>query len=112
MNMSSFMTSGNTAGAQSFMPERIYATVVLEKTNGTNTTSFSSKGVIFNDMDAETYELLLRLMQLEPSADDDSKVNINSIVNQCLSDMNKLGEHMSIVFAPSTGDGIGAIKRG
>ncbi len=91
MTTGSFSENGAGKEAEGFVPDWIYATVVLEKTADDE---FTYVGTVFNNMDAEVYDLLLTLMGLDPSGDlnDPDKVNLKSITDDCLKGLNDLGK--------------------
>ena len=87
LEMSKFLGSTDTAGAGTFLPANVYATIVYEKPNGGD---FKQLGIVFNDMDKEVYSIMFKLMKLDASAQDDSTVNIFSIAKDSAKILNVL----------------------
>ena len=119
LKMEKFMVTDSSVSI-GFLPEYVYATIVLEKTVEDGKTKFVSlgedKGVIFNDLSAEQYNVLIKLMSLSAAADDEShdenKINIVTITRSSVDGLNKLTDvtNALIVFGESTTDGIGTVK--
>lgn len=106
MQMGEFMSSGKD-NAGGFMPEYVYATVVIEK----QAEAFVSVGTIFNNMDPEAYSLLLNLMGLSTDASDPNTVNIETITNKSLEVLNGLSPQWMNFSAVGDGEsGIGKIS--
>ena len=103
MKMDDFMSgSENSVG---FLPDKIYVTAVIEW----NGSAFAQKGIIFNAMNAQTYDVLLELMHLEPDASNPDKVNIDTIVGSSINGPNLLKTAKNISFGTCAGDGIGNV---
>ena len=103
MKMDDFMSgSENSVG---FLPDKIYVTAVIEW----NGSAFAQKGIIFNAMNAQTYDVLLELMHLEPDASNPDKVNIDTIVGSSINALNLLKTAKNISFGTCAGDGIGNV---
>lgn len=86
----------NASNADDFIPDYIYATAVLEKTRTDDKDSFASVGVVFNNMAPEAYSVVLKLMGMSEDTTDDGKININSVVNQCVSSLSNLTNLMNV----------------
>ncbi|MCH5162762.1 MAG: hypothetical protein J1G38_04660 [Clostridiales bacterium] len=82
----------NSDTATGFMPSGLYATIVLRNKGeeGGEQTGFECVGTVVNDLNEEAYALMLRLMGLSTDSTDSSKVNINSITQDCVNKVNEL----------------------
>ncbi len=77
-----------------FLPSNVLVTVALERNVSAldpDKDEFVSRGIVFNDMSADAKNVLLQLMNLSEDSQDESKVNINSVLNECLTALNGNG---------------------
>lgn len=120
LGVEQFMETSD-AKSLSFFPERMYVTMVYRKAVNDGVTEFESVGVILNDMNETEYDVLTRLMKLsapESGADDEKKVNVNTITKKCAEVVNAVttsgyGQHATIIFGKNTDSvtgGIGSIR--
>ena len=108
MLMEDFLPTDKTE-ATGFMPERIYATVALErKTDG----SFDNVGLVFNDMDEAAYRVLLAFMGMDDSATDPDSVNIAAITKTCVDKINSEAWLAYLDFEPMDGASAGDVGIG
>ncbi len=124
--MSKFSGSGEMA--EGFLPDYVYATVVIKKTDGDVTVEIGGvqttrqgstfeivgasalDGVLFNNMSADEYGLVRELMSIDGSTSAGDTVNINSIANDCMSALNTLGKAGPIIFGVADANGIGTLR--
>ncbi|MDE6401260.1 MAG: hypothetical protein K2L54_01460, partial [Clostridiales bacterium] len=93
MTMNKFMET-DKADSVGFYPETVYATILYKKTDDAQH-PFDEIGLIFNNMTAAEYDVLVKLMSLSADSTDSSKVNIVTIAErseQVLNDLVRLGK--------------------
>ncbi len=78
----------NGDASDGFMPDYIYVTVAMEKVREGGKDRFEDRGQIFNDMSADARKHLLKMMNMSDETTDDGKINIHSVVMQCLTALN------------------------
>lgn len=88
MTMNKFMET-DKADSVEFYPETVYATIVYKKTDDP-VKPFDEIGLIFNDMTAAEYDVLVKLMSLSADSTDKSKVNIVTIAERSEDVLNNL----------------------
>lgn len=90
----------NSSNIDDFIPDEIFATVVLKKTRNTadDKDVFENVGVVFNNMSFDAYSVVLQMMGMSDQTTDDGKININSVVNQCVTSLDNLTNVMDINF--------------
>lgn len=115
MDMRKFMQGSADSGA--FFPDKVYATVVYEKTRTGDVDTFValSGGIILNNMTSGDFALLQELMGLSSSGSGSDEVSIDDISSECADIINDLthndhGIACAVNFTPSAGDGIGNIS--
>lgn len=92
--------NGNADG---FLPHTVYATVAIRKSADDK---FQCDGVMFNNMNATAYRLVLELMGLQPEdTADDNTITLASVTRDCVAGLNELCYYdnvkiASIDFAP------------
>lgn len=108
MTMNKFMET-DKADSVEFYPETVYATLVYKKTSDAEH-PFDELGLVFNDMTASEYDVLVKLMSLSADATDENKVNILSIAKQSEDVLNGLVKLGTTTFGGMYGDnGVGSI---
>lgn len=117
MAMDKFMVTDSTF-TSGFLPAEMYATVVIEKTtDASGKTVFCEieNGVIFNNMTADEYGVLIELMSLSADAEgegsSEDKINIVTITGDSVRGLNSLTEATGakIVFGTASSDGVGTV---
>lgn len=78
----------NGDASDEFMPDYVYVTVALEKVREGGKDMFVDRGQIFNNVSAEARKHLLKMMNMSDETTDDGKINIHSVVMQCLTALN------------------------
>lgn len=108
MLMSDFLPTDKDE-ATGFMPERIYATVALErKADG----RFESVGLVFNDLHEAEYRVLLAFMGMDDSTTDPGSVNIAAITKTCVDKINGETWLSYLDFRPMDGAAAGTVGIG
>ncbi len=117
MAMDKFMIT-DSALTSGFLPDEMYATIVIEKTtdaSGKAVFNELENGVIFNNMGADEYNALIKLMSLSADAQEEGsskdKINIVTITGNSVKGLNGLTEATGaeIVFGTATADGVGTV---
>lgn len=111
MLMSDFLPTDKTE-ATGFMPERIYATVALERYDDGGSGRFRSVGIVFNDLSEDAYRVLLGFMGMDDSATDTDSVNIAAITKTCVDKINGEAWLSYLELKPMDGAAAGTVGIG
>lgn len=106
LRMDKFLGSSDE-NAKSFLPDYMYATVVYKQQGS----GFAPLGIVFNNMDAQTYSVMFSLMKLDINNIDTDTVNIVTIDQQCGEILNGLNNvTLSETGTADCSDGYGNIS--
>jgi hypothetical protein len=111
MLMSDFLPTDKTE-ATGFMPERIYATVALERYDDGGSGRFRNVGIVFNDLSEDAYRVLLGFMGMDDSATDTDSVNIAAITKTCVDKINGEAWLSYLELKPMDGAAAGTVGIG
>ncbi|MCM1368377.1 MAG: hypothetical protein NC184_06185 [Roseburia sp.] len=108
MAINKTVADGETDSSNGFMPNTVYATIALEHTDSGE---YELAGFAMNGMDKSARAVILQIMNVSDDANDDGKINISSVINASLGDLNDLiSRGGSVEVAPQFGgEGIGSI---
>lgn len=111
-------TANSDDAVDGFLPDCLYATVVLEKVRENEIDKLVEVGLIFNDIDGETTEVLLSMMNMNEGEEGEDKVDVHSAIASCLEAINGDGTlakpgltmlcDMSFVAQAEDDEGIGS----
>lgn len=87
----------NGDATDSFLPDGVFVTVALEKVREGGKDKFVEIGQVFNNIGAAARKYLLKMMNMSDDTTDDGKINIHSVVMQCLTVLNGKTGQLGVV---------------